>query len=155
LVPRFDSPAVDLLVRFHLAMVAFSADDLADLHAIDAVYEFPFLTPGRPRRYVGREAIRQGFRAAWAGLPSSPIKAIRDVIVHQTCDPAVIVAEQTVDAVARGRRFSSSFLLVLRTREATVVHTRDYSDALRSAHAFGRLPAIAAMLADVAPEELG
>ena len=32
-MPRFDSPAVDLLVRFHLAMVAFSADDLADLHA--------------------------------------------------------------------------------------------------------------------------
>ena len=84
MVPRFDSPAVDLLVRFHLAMVAFSADDLADLHAIDAVYEFPFLTPaGRGDTWAARRSGRASGRPG-PGSPASPIKAIRDVIVHQT-----------------------------------------------------------------------
>ena len=30
----------DLLAAFHRAMVALSADDLAEMHALDALYEF-------------------------------------------------------------------------------------------------------------------
>jgi hypothetical protein len=32
-------------------MLHLSADDLADLYAVHAVHEFPFLVPGRPERY--------------------------------------------------------------------------------------------------------
>jgi uncharacterized protein (DUF1330 family) len=67
-IPR-ESTGRELLGRFHRAMLDLSSDDLADLHAPDAVYEFPLLSPARPDRYEGREAIRQGFREAWESAP--------------------------------------------------------------------------------------
>jgi uncharacterized protein (DUF1330 family) len=64
-----EATARELLGRFHRAMLDLSADDLADLRAPDAVYELPLLSPARPDRYEGREAIRQGFREAWESAP--------------------------------------------------------------------------------------
>jgi predicted enzyme related to lactoylglutathione lyase/ketosteroid isomerase-like protein len=121
----------DLLMAFHRALVALSADDLADLHAPDAVYEFPLLTTGRPERYVGREAIREGLCAAW----SAPVRVteIRNVVVHESTDPEVIIAEQEAATaiVGTGERFSVPFLLVLRARAGLIVHVRDYSARTR------------------------
>lgn len=132
-----------LLAAFHQAMLAKSADDLADLHAEDAVYEFPLLTPGRPERYVGREEIRQGFGAAWAAAPVR-VTDIIDVVVHETSDPQVLIAEQKVVAVItdNGHRFQLPFLLILWVEESKIVRTRDYADALRGALELGRLPAL-------------
>ncbi|MER7849796.1 nuclear transport factor 2 family protein [Kitasatospora sp. NPDC096077] len=133
----------ELLAAFHRAMVDFSADELADLHAEDAVYEFPLLTPGRPERYRGRAEIRAGFGAAWAGAPVR-VEEIRDVVVHETTDPEVIVAEQRAAAVVTGtgHAFTLPFLLVLRVRAGRIVHVRDYADALRGAYELGRLGAV-------------
>jgi len=142
----------DALARFHRAMLDLSADDLADLFSADAVYEFPFLAPGRPARYQGREEIRAGFGAAWAAAPVR-VDEIRDVVAHETTDPEVIIAEQVFDATltTTGRRFTSSFLLVMRVRDSLIVHVRDYADALRTAHALGRLPAVVASLGGQQP----
>ncbi|MGP3922345.1 hypothetical protein [Streptomyces sp. 8N616] len=54
----------DVLARYHRAMLDKSADNLADLYAANAVHEFPFLFPGMPDRYQGREEVRAGYRAA-------------------------------------------------------------------------------------------
>jgi len=136
------------LAAFHQAMLDASPDDLADLHAIDAIYEFPFLNPARPARYEGREQIRAGFREAWGTFTGRPLKSIHDVVVHETTDAEVIIAEQQFDVVpgSAGRRFTSSFLLVLRVRDGLIVHTRDYADTLRTARGTGRLPALLAGL---------
>jgi uncharacterized protein len=40
----------ELPAAFHHAVVALSADDLANLHAPDALYEFPSLAPNRQQR---------------------------------------------------------------------------------------------------------
>jgi ketosteroid isomerase-like protein len=139
----------ELLARFHRAMLALSADALADLHAPDATYEFPLLTPGRPERYHGREEIRAGFGAAWEGARVR-VDEIRNVVVHETTDPEVIVAEQEAAATAieTGRAFTLPFLLVLRARDGEIVHVRDYADALRGAQALDRLPALIDSLAE-------
>jgi uncharacterized protein len=138
----------ELLARFHRAMLALSADALANLHASDATYEFALLTPGRPERYHGREEIRAGFGAAWAGA-GVRMDEIRDVVVHETTDPEVIVAEQEAVAtvLATGRAFTLPFLLVLRARDGEIVHLREYADALRRAVALDRLPALVELLA--------
>ncbi len=145
------SPAImrprEALARFHRAMLDFSADDLADLCAVDAVYEFPFLAPGRPARYQGREETRAGFRVAWGAAPVR-VDEIRNVVAHETTDPEVIIAEQDLVATltTTGRRFTSSFLLVMRVRDGLITHVRDYADALRTTHALDRLPTLIASL---------
>ncbi|PWS26114.1 hypothetical protein DHW03_15055 [Pedobacter yonginense] len=50
------------LKDFHSAMITLSANDLANLHATDAIYEFALLTTGRPERYMGQMQIRNGFQ---------------------------------------------------------------------------------------------
>jgi ketosteroid isomerase-like protein len=137
----------DLLARYRRAMVDRSADDLADLYAVDAVHEFPFLFPGMPARYHGREEVRAGYRAAWGASPAQP-QQIREVAVHQSTDPEVITVEQVVTGTVTttGERFDFPGLLVMRVRNGSIVHVRDYMDGLVVAHALGRLPAVAAML---------
>lgn len=53
----------ELLAAFNRALIALSADDRANLHAPDAVYEFPLLAPDRQPRDVGREQIRAGLES--------------------------------------------------------------------------------------------
>ena len=119
----------EVLARYHQAMRDKSADELAELYARDAVHEFPFTAPGFPPRYTGREEVRAGYRAAWGASPVQ-VAEIRDVVVHETRDPEVIVAEHTVVvAVPDGAdAFTVPGLLVLRVRDGLLVHVRDYMD---------------------------
>jgi ketosteroid isomerase-like protein len=139
----------EVLARYQRAMLDWSADDLADLYAVDAVHEFPFLFPGMPERYQGREEVRAGYRAAWGASPARP-REIRDVVVHDSTDPEVIAVEQVVTGTVTttGRAFSIPGLLVIRVRGGLITHVRDYMDGLGVAHAMGRLPAVVAGLSE-------
>ncbi|KQX54704.1 MULTISPECIES: nuclear transport factor 2 family protein [unclassified Streptomyces] len=138
-----------ILARYQRAMLDKSADDLADLYAVDAVHEFPFLFPGMPERYQGREEIRTGYRAAWGASPAQP-QEIRDVVVHENTDPEVIVVEQVVagTVTTTGRPFTIPGLLVIRVLNGRIVHVRDYMDGLGVAHAMDRVAAVAAGLSN-------
>jgi ketosteroid isomerase-like protein len=120
----------EILTRYHQAMYDGSADDLADLYAADAVHEFPMRFPSFPARFEGREAIRAGYTAAWGASPAR-LEEIRDVVVHDTTDPQVIVVEQVVAGTmtTTGRSFAAAGLLVMRVRDGELVHVRDYLDA--------------------------
>ncbi|MGC4998766.1 MULTISPECIES: nuclear transport factor 2 family protein [unclassified Streptomyces] len=137
----------DVLARYHRAMLDKSADDLADLYAVDAVHEFPFLFPGMPERYQGSEEVRTGYRAAWGASPAQP-QEIHDVLVYESTDPEVIAVEQVVagTVTTTGQAFSFPGLLVLRVRNGLIVHVRDYMDGLRIAHTMDRLTAVVASL---------
>ncbi|MFF1906936.1 nuclear transport factor 2 family protein [Kitasatospora sp. NPDC058218] len=139
----------EVLARYQRAMLDKSADDLADLYAADAVHEFPFLFPGMPARYQGREEVRAGYRAAWGASPAQP-QEIREVVVHESTDSEVITVEQVVTGTVTttGQTFSLPGLLVLRVRNGRIVHVRDYMDGLGVAHAMGRLAAVVAGLGD-------
>jgi SnoaL-like domain len=73
------------------------------LYAQDALVEYPFALPV-PTRLDGREAIRRYF-AAVARMPLE-LRA-RNITVHQTGDPEVIVAEWDYDGlvITTGRSF--------------------------------------------------
>ncbi|MFI6846544.1 nuclear transport factor 2 family protein [Kitasatospora sp. NBC_00085] len=139
--------ARSVLARYRQAILDKSADDLAGLYAEDGVHELPFLFPGMPTAYHGREEVRAAYRAAWSASPAKPLE-IREVATHESTDPEVIVAEQLVrgELTTTGRPFSFPGLLVLRVRDGLIVHARDYMDGLTVAHTMGRLPAVAAAL---------
>src|SRR5579862_7186366 len=66
-----------------------------DLLADDVIIEFPFAAQSRPRRFEGREAFgafAEPERAAFQELQVR-FDEFRNVIVHETSDPEVIVAE--------------------------------------------------------------
>lgn len=99
--------------------------ELAALYAEDAVVEQPFANP--PRRIDGRDAVHAHFCAAAGG----PLRlTARNVVVHETADPEVIVAEFDYDAVVTttGRAFTTGNVQVLRVRDGLIAASRDYHD---------------------------
>ncbi|MQY16112.1 putative PhzA/B-like protein [Streptomyces sp. RB5] len=128
----------EVLARYYRAMLDKSADDLADLYAPDGVHEFPFTAPGFPPRFEGREAVRAGYRAAWGASPVQ-VEEVREVAVHETTDPAVIVAEHVVvgSLPATGAAFTVPGLLVLHVHDGRITRTRDYMDTLAVSAARG------------------
>ncbi|WP_224367507.1 nuclear transport factor 2 family protein [Hyalangium versicolor] len=131
----------EVLRLFHGAMKAKSADALADLYAPNGVHEFSFATPNVPPAYVGREAVREGYRKGWNNHPLT-IESIEDVFVHESTDPEVVIGQWRVKGtvVATGRAVTLTGLLELRVREGVIVHTRDFMDVLGVANALGRVP---------------
>ncbi|KNB53865.1 nuclear transport factor 2 family protein [Streptomyces caatingaensis] len=132
----------DVLAAYHRAILALSADDLADLYAPDGVHEFPFLTPGRPDRYRGREEIRAGYRASWGARTPVRLQEIHDVAVFDGADPEIVVGlwRATARFAPDAAPITLSGLLILRVRDGLVVHAYDYLDFLGAFHASGRLP---------------
>jgi uncharacterized protein len=113
--------------------------DLADLYAEDAVVDQPFVSTA-PGRIEGRETIRAHFAgAAGAGLSL----VARNVVVHETADPEVIIAEFDYDITGRAGSVTAANIQVLRVRDGLITATRDYHDHLAIAHATGSIPALA------------
>ena len=99
--------------------------ELDELYADDALVEYPFALPSGPARLAGRSAIRRYF-AAVARLPLE-LKA-HHVVVHETKDPEVVIAEYDYDGLVTttGRSFQVSNIQVSRVRDGQIVASRDY-----------------------------
>lgn len=122
--------------------------ELPNLYAADATVDQPFAPAvgPAPGRLVGREAIAEHFASA----AQSPLEfEVRDVVVHQTDDPEVIIAEFEYQGrvTTTGRPLRVANIQVLRVRSGKIVATRDYHDHLAIADALGALPQIASALA--------
>jgi ketosteroid isomerase-like protein len=101
--------------------------ELADLYAEDAVVDQMYARPERTR-IEGREALRARFAEA-TDLPIRLRPA--NVVVHETADSEVIVAEFDYDvhlAATGERRLRSPNVIVLRIRDGLIVSSRDYHD---------------------------
>ena len=105
--------------------------ELSALYAADTIVEHPQAVP-RPTRLTGRDAVHERFTGALAGAYRLKRK---NVVVHETTDPEVIVAEYDYDAesVETGRTISAANIQVLRVRDGLIVHSRDYHDYLKLA----------------------
>jgi uncharacterized protein len=117
--------------------------DLTDgLWAEDVIVETPFAPPGRPQRWQGREEFSAFAAATRAALPVR-LEEVRNVVIHQTTDPEVLVVEYELagTVTTSGRHASASFIGVLRARNGQIVHWREYQNTLAMAEALGRLPA--------------
>lgn len=124
---------------------AADLDAFDDLLAADVVIESPFAPPGRPRRFQGRSEFLAFARAGRAALPGR-LEQCREVAVHETADPEVIVVEYELSGTvtATNQRAAAAFIGVLRVRDGQIVHWREYQNVLAIAHALGQLPALLA-----------
>jgi ketosteroid isomerase-like protein len=108
-------------------------DELSSLYAEDAVVEQPQRPPA-PARIEGRDTIHKHFTGA---LAASVRMKRTHVLVHETTDPEMIIAEYDYDgeALNTGKSFDVSNIQLLRIRDGLIAHSRDYHDFLRLAAA--------------------
>ncbi|GAA3736035.1 nuclear transport factor 2 family protein [Micromonospora maritima] len=124
----FDSMRTRLLAD----LPTYEADVLAD----DVVVETPFAAPGQPTRTVGKQQVLDRTRAGRAAFPVR-FDDCRNVVVHQTADPDVIVVEYELVGThtSTGVTTSAPFIGVLRTRDGKLAHWREYQHTLAIAQA--------------------
>jgi uncharacterized protein len=111
---------------------------LHELYAHDTLIEYPFALP-TPTRLEGREAVQRYF----ATVARMPLELhARDVVIHETGDPEVVVAEWDYDGLVTttNRAFQISNIQVSRIRHGLIVSSRDYHNHYVLADALGRLP---------------
>lgn len=109
-----------------------------DLLADDVVIETPFAAPGRPTRTEGKQRVLEYTQASRAVFPIR-FDDCRNVVVHETADPEVIVVEYELVGThtATGVTASAPFIAVLRTRDGKLAHWREYQHTLAIAQAVG------------------
>ena len=117
---------------------------LHELYAHDTLVEYP-LALLAPTRLAGREAVQRYFNAV-ARLPLE--LHARNIVVHETSDPEVVVAEWDYDGLVTttNRSFHVSNIQVSRVRNGQIVASRDYHNHLVLADVLGQLPALLAEL---------
>lgn len=121
-------------------------DQLADLYAEQTDVRHPFAPFGdTPLR------TRAELRHHFATGPARTVGAERfepaGLLVHQTADPEVVVVEFSYVGTALGRPFELPCIFVVRVRDGEIVESRDYTDRISLARAFGRLDELAEGLA--------
>ncbi|MEU8243793.1 nuclear transport factor 2 family protein [Actinoplanes missouriensis] len=121
----------EIFERMRAHWLANETTFTGEMLAEDVAVETPFAAPGRPSRTEGREQV-----LAWteAGRASFPVRFddCRDVVVHETADPEVIVVEYELAGThtATGVSASAPFIAVLRTRGGKLAHWREYQHTL-------------------------
>ena len=103
--------------------------ELADLYAEDVLVEHPL----RRTRVEGRRTLAERFARLGGAMRAF------DVVVHETVDPEVVVAEYQYE----GPGFVAANVQVVRVRDGLITHSRDYHDHLRMAAARGDVSGIA------------
>ncbi|MFF0308720.1 nuclear transport factor 2 family protein [Streptosporangium sp. NPDC004379] len=120
------------------------SDELPDLYADVTDVRHPMATP-ESEPLTSRSALREHFTIP-AGV-SLPERRVVDVVVHETADPEVIVAEFAYEfPKADGSATKVPCVFVMRVRNGEIIESRDYIDPIRSARARGRVDALAAAL---------
>ncbi|MEU4564514.1 nuclear transport factor 2 family protein [Actinoplanes sp. NPDC023936] len=107
-----------------------------EMLAGDVVVETPFAAPGQPSRTEGRDQVLAYTEAGRASFPVR-FEDCRNVVVHETADPEVIVVEYELAGThtATGLSASAPFIGVLRTRDGKLAHWREYQHTLAIAQA--------------------
>jgi len=127
-------------------MVAGEDVVFADLFAADGVLRYPFAPPGMPRELKGSDSIRAYHGASSAR--SMLVMECVDVIVRETDDPEVVVAEIEHHGYSHGTGGPYRFraLGVIRVRAGEIVEYDDYMDPIALAALLGRTSDLVAAL---------
>ena len=140
--------------QFLRATLSPDPGDMAEFYAPEVVIEMPFAAAGLyPARIeTSREELRARFRA---GAAARRYRDLRDVVIHETTDPGVVIAEYGLDGelTESAEPFSLRFVMVMTIRDGQIVHTRDYTDPIAGARVLGRVPQLLAALTEASPAE--
>ena len=114
-------------------------ETLPDLYADRTDVRHP-MSPLDEPPLTSRDELREHFGAG-AARAETVVRWPANVVVHETTDPEVIVAEFTYDGrqLATDQPFSIPCVFVMRIRDGEIVESRDYIDHLRSAAVRGEL----------------
>lgn len=128
----------ELFGRFQQLVLSNDPSALGQLSAGDVIIEAPFAPPGQPRRFDGRDQFLAWARPRQEAFPGR-FEEFRNVIIHDTTDPHVIVAEYELcgTVTTTGQRACASFIAVLQARDGKITRWREYQDTLRLAAALG------------------
>jgi uncharacterized protein len=99
----------EVFARMSEQWLGNAVNPMDSLLADDAVIETPFAPPGKPRRFHGREEFLAFARAGRAALPVR-FDECREIAVHDTADPEVIVVEYELagTVTTTGRRAAAA-----------------------------------------------
>ena len=127
---------------------ATPVDELAGLYAERTRVEHPMALPA-----VEPLLTRDDLRRHFGGGPIQPIADYRatDIVVHETADPEVIVAEFAYRGSVDGREFRVPCVFVMRVRDGQIVESRDYISSLDRVRALGGLDELVDRLRGVSP----
>src|SRR6266566_201636 len=122
------------------------SDDLPRLYAEQTHVVHPF-DPLRAAPLRTRDALRQHFTPRASGGRELHRKPA-NIIIHDTSDPEVIVAEFEYQGTVAGtdEAFSLPCIFVLRVRDGEIVESRDYIDHLNAARIRGQLDELVAAM---------
>ncbi|MEV4127988.1 nuclear transport factor 2 family protein [Nocardia sp. NPDC049707] len=124
-------------------------DHLASLYAEQTDVRHPFAPLGDTPLHT-RAELRRHFAEGPARVSGAdrfePVGQ-----VHETADPEVVIYEFSYTGSANGRPFSIPCIFVVRVRDGLIVESRDYSDHVGLARAFGRLDNLATALVGTPP----
>jgi ketosteroid isomerase-like protein len=104
-------------------------DTFVGLMAPEGYIEWPYRPPGVPARLQGRTEIRAHLTAANGFIA---FDEYRNVVVHKTTDPEVIIVEYEANAtvVTTGAPFQQVVIAVFRVRNGQILSYRDYINPL-------------------------
>jgi ketosteroid isomerase-like protein len=126
--------------------VAENRDDLPRLYAEQTHVVHPF-DPLRAAPLRTRDALREHFTPG-AGRGLELRRKPANIVIHETSDPEVIVAEFEYQGTVAGtdEAFSLPCIFVLRVRDGEIVESRDYADHLTAARVRGQLDELVAAI---------
>ncbi|MBO3751064.1 nuclear transport factor 2 family protein [Streptosporangiaceae bacterium NEAU-GS5] len=105
-------------------------ETLVNLMAPEGVIEWPYRPAGVPGRLQGRTEIRRYLTEAATGFIT--FDEYRNVVMHQTTDPEVIIVEYDAHGtvVATGAPFHQVVIAVFRVQNGEILSYRDYINPL-------------------------
>ncbi|MER6008836.1 nuclear transport factor 2 family protein [Nonomuraea angiospora] len=121
-------------------------EEMADLFAEDAVFEFPFLPPGMPQEEQNRETFRTHLKE---GALIQTFESVDNIEIRETTDPEVVVVEYRLHGrvTATGKQFANQIIMVARVRDGLITWSRNYSNPLDGVIAFDMVDDLLAGLA--------
>jgi ketosteroid isomerase-like protein len=126
-------------------------DALPDLYGEVTDVRHPMGTPAsEPLR--SRRALQEHFAVPPEVRETLPKRRVVDVVVHETADPEVIVAEFGYEFTSPdGSAAKVPCVFVMRVRDGRIIESRDYIDPIRTYTARGELDRLIAVLREDAP----
>lgn len=94
----------------------------------DFVLRLPFMPPGMPTTYTGRNAAQDALKASASGR--SPL-VFHDTVILRTEDPELVVVTARADTVmADGTPYVNSYVIFVRIRDGVIVEHTEYLNPL-------------------------
>ncbi|HEU4948132.1 MAG TPA: nuclear transport factor 2 family protein [Kribbella sp.] len=127
-------------------------DVLPELYAEHTDVRHP-MSPYGDHPLLTRDALRKHFGAAGPQVAEVVKFRPENIVVHETQDPEVIVAEFEYrgTVLATGAPFAVPAIFVLRVRDGLIVESRDYIDHVAFARARGEMEQLIKVLRGPAP----